>query len=378
MNKNTEQSFWISPAGLNIEVLYSPATKNPTDSENKAWYLGIYSQIVQLVTQQKQSKPKLKPPILFIHGSFHGAWCWAENFFTYFNDLGFDCFAHSLRGTSNTGLPPGDRVPSIRVESHLKDLLYVIKRIREEQPERPPPILIAHSFGGLYLMKLLEIPENRGNVSAAVFLCSVPPSGLSRMTLRFMQSSFMESLKIIWGFALKAATSDVGLCRRIFFDETVAQEDILRYMKNFLADSRVGLDVINLAPVLPSVRADPVTGQADWLEEISSERKEEDLDLDLSVTPSLSSELSSDTENSIDTEENITEKKNTFIPRLVVGAEKDFIVDAAGTQETATFLGVEPMFLADLPHDVMLVPRWREAAAVIADWLSSILSVNLD
>jgi hypothetical protein len=22
-----------------------------------------------------------KPPILFVHGSFHGAWCWEENFF---------------------------------------------------------------------------------------------------------------------------------------------------------------------------------------------------------------------------------------------------------------------------------------------------------
>ena len=40
------------------------------------------------------------------------------------------------------------------------------------------------------------------------------------------------------------------------------------------------------------------------------------------------------------------------IPVAVFGAGKDFIVDREGVEETATFLGVSPVFLPDLYHDV--------------------------
>jgi len=37
-------------------------------------------------------------PILFLHGAFAGAWCWAEQFMPYFAERGLDCYAVSLRG----------------------------------------------------------------------------------------------------------------------------------------------------------------------------------------------------------------------------------------------------------------------------------------
>ena len=30
--------------------------------------------------------------------SYHGAWCWRENFMPYFSAAGYDCYAVSLRG----------------------------------------------------------------------------------------------------------------------------------------------------------------------------------------------------------------------------------------------------------------------------------------
>ena len=38
------------------------------------------------------------PPLLFVHGSCHAAWCWDEHFLPYFADHGFDSYALSLRG----------------------------------------------------------------------------------------------------------------------------------------------------------------------------------------------------------------------------------------------------------------------------------------
>lgn len=37
-------------------------------------------------------------PIVFVHGSFHAAWCWAENWLPYFSRAGYDCYAVSLLG----------------------------------------------------------------------------------------------------------------------------------------------------------------------------------------------------------------------------------------------------------------------------------------
>ena len=37
-----------------------------------------------------------RPPLIFLHGSFHAAWCWRENYFEFFNNLGFDCYAVSV------------------------------------------------------------------------------------------------------------------------------------------------------------------------------------------------------------------------------------------------------------------------------------------
>lgn len=38
------------------------------------------------------------PPLVFVHGSYHAAWCWAEHWFPFFSASGFDCYALSLLG----------------------------------------------------------------------------------------------------------------------------------------------------------------------------------------------------------------------------------------------------------------------------------------
>ncbi|CAN1122578.1 hypothetical protein LINPERPRIM_LOCUS2801 [Linum perenne] len=38
------------------------------------------------------------PPLVFVHGSYHAAWCWAEHWLPFFSSSGFDCYAISLLG----------------------------------------------------------------------------------------------------------------------------------------------------------------------------------------------------------------------------------------------------------------------------------------
>ena len=61
------------------------------------------------------------------------------------------------------------------------------------------------------------------------------------------------------------------------------------------------------------------------------------------------------------------------LPRLVIGAEKDYIVDIAGVLETGQYLGVEPVFIPGLYHEVMLGPKWNLTAFAIGRWLDSVI-----
>ena len=41
-------------------------------------------------------------PLLFVHGAWHAAWCWDENFLGFFADKGYRAVALSLRNHGNS------------------------------------------------------------------------------------------------------------------------------------------------------------------------------------------------------------------------------------------------------------------------------------
>ena len=43
-----------------------------------------------------------KPVLVFLHGSFHASWCWAEYYMPFFAERGYECVAFSLQGTGGT------------------------------------------------------------------------------------------------------------------------------------------------------------------------------------------------------------------------------------------------------------------------------------
>lgn len=103
-------------------------------------------------------------------------------------------------------------------------------------------------------MKLLEEAEARRGVRTAAVLCSVPPSGNGPMTGRYLRSRPLDALTIVRGFVLKAAATNAQVCRALFFggEDEVSSQTLLSYMARFGADSRVGLDLRSLQPLLPA------------------------------------------------------------------------------------------------------------------------------
>ena len=139
----------------------------------------------------------------------------------------------------------------------------------------------------------------------------------------------------------------------MFFDQSVLEADIERYMARLRADSRVTLDLSSLINTLPSVTSMSSDGKATWLSTASTETTE-----------------SKDSKESKDT-------TTTNIPStMVIGAEKDFVVDREGVLETATYFGVKPEWVIDTYHDVMLGPKWTKSADLIAKWIDTLLPVT--
>lgn len=48
-----------------------------------------------------------RPPVVLVHGAWHGAWCWEKNFLDYFPARGWETHAFSFRGHGTAKIFPG-------------------------------------------------------------------------------------------------------------------------------------------------------------------------------------------------------------------------------------------------------------------------------
>ena len=263
-----------------------------------------------------------KPPLVFIHGSFHGAWCWVEAWMPFFAAAGFSCYAMSLRGTSST--PQLGDAKTVQLAEHVDDLTAFLESVVPAAPG--PPVLIGHSFGGMYAQKVCE--QQRLNIGALVLLCSVSPRGSTSTVLRYLFQKPKLAWEIVRAFVFKEAATDIDISRRVFFSDTTPSDAKVReYMRHFAADSVVGLDTRTAPQQFPAKTGAGADGRANraWLDALP--------------------------------------------PTLVVGARRDLVVDGAAVEETADFYESELLWV-DGPHDCMLDPAAQgpSAQAVLA-WL---------
>jgi pimeloyl-ACP methyl ester carboxylesterase len=163
-------------------------------------------------------------PLLFVHGAWHGAWCW-ENFLPYFAKHGYEVHAFSLRGHGNSEGREGIRWYS--TGNYLDDLSQVVNSLNT------PPILIGHSMGGYIVQKYLESK----NAPAGVLLASIPTVGIIGMLLRMLKRHPGSTLKALlllnpWYFV-----STPGLAKDYFFSDDYPEEKFQEYYARIQPES---------------------------------------------------------------------------------------------------------------------------------------------
>jgi pimeloyl-ACP methyl ester carboxylesterase len=85
-------------------------------------------------------------PLLFIHGMWHGAWCWDEFFLPFFAEHGYRAAALSLRGHAGSE----GHIRGSTIADYVADVEQVARTFETH------PVLIGHSMGGFITQKYLE------------------------------------------------------------------------------------------------------------------------------------------------------------------------------------------------------------------------------
>lgn len=297
----------------------APSPAAPSTAERTLHTLpdGMRLEFVRYPAASQASTSRSSPPLLFVHGSYHAAWCWEEHFQPFFAAAGFDTVAISLRGqggSDRTG-PQGELKVSGDLQSHADDLASVIASLPE------PPVLVAHSFGGLLVEKYCSQLDRPGRppIAGVALLCSVPPSGNKDIVVRITKKSLITSFKITWAFVAKSFAKSLDACRETFFSADIPEADLRRYQAQLAACSPVRL--LDLGALNKELPLPPLPAAAAGL------------------------------------------------PAFVAGGVDDLVVDPLAVAEAAAYFGVQPVMWDGMAHDCMLDTRWERAAVDLWDWL---------
>jgi pimeloyl-ACP methyl ester carboxylesterase len=156
-------------------------------------------------------------PLLFVHGAWHAAWCWHENFLGFFADKGYRALAVSLRGHGNSSTPKALRFCS--VAEYVDD----VESVASTLPTRP--VAIGHSMGGFVVQKYLESHE----APAGVLVASMPPRGAFGFTVRLTKRQPWGITKsIVTGNSLQCVNTP-ELAREFFFSSQTPESDVMRH-----------------------------------------------------------------------------------------------------------------------------------------------------
>jgi len=108
--------------------------------------------------------------IVFIHGGWVTPACW-DPFVSFFEEKGYNCLAPAWPGKDRP-VEAIRAVPSPLIGLGVGEIVDHYARIVRSLDE--PPILIGHSFGGLFVQLLLD----RGLGAAGIAIDSAPPKGV--------------------------------------------------------------------------------------------------------------------------------------------------------------------------------------------------------
>jgi pimeloyl-ACP methyl ester carboxylesterase len=245
------------------------------------------------------------PPILFLHGAFAGAWMWREIFMPYFARRGRASAAVSLRG--HGGSEGRAQLREARLSDYRDDVRRAIAKFDE------PPVIVAHSLGGLLAQMLIGREEMR----ALALLASLPPEGLMLESPRLALVEPDIWLEAVSGSVMQSKLPIGMAAHQVLFSEGLPREQVARYSAR-------------MTPEAPRALADAHLPHAVFSALLFG------------------------------------------IPTLVVGGTNDRLVTRSSSLRTALYHGAEHRTVDGLGHFLQLDIGAETVARHVLDWIDEI------
>lgn len=191
---------------------------------------------LEIISREPET-PKFEAPLLFVHGTGHGAWCWDEHFLPFFAARGFSAHAVSLRGHGKSDVK--GKLKWASISDYVDDVFQAASRLPAK------PVVIGHSLGGLVVLKYLE----KHPAPAAVLIAPSPSEGmfLSGLKIQLKNPWLMTKVMLKQDYAVMYGTPE--LAKKFLFSEDASLEKVAEYSARFGSESyRAALEMIYNLP----------------------------------------------------------------------------------------------------------------------------------
>jgi alpha-beta hydrolase superfamily lysophospholipase len=175
------------------------------------------------IVEVKGKSERTLPPLLFVHGAWHGAWCWSP-LMHYLAAKGFTSYALDLPGH---GTRESEGVVGLGIMDYVAEVESVIDELALTKP-----ILIGHSMGGIITQKFLE-----KNVARALVLIAPCPAmgGSLLLPIKYLRQPIAA---ITATFGRKTRIRNEKMCNRLFFNDITPEKLVAHYERLCLESSR--------------------------------------------------------------------------------------------------------------------------------------------
>ena len=257
------------------------------------------------------------PELLFVHGAWHGAWCWAR-IQAVCALAGFRSHAVNLRG--HGGSSGHDYLARIHLDEYVADVAHVARDLAA------PFVLLGHSMGGVITQRYLSLLEQGQDLpcpaGVVLLATALPPDMANALRSPSLTRHFRGPLGMLRTRLRMQVTGDMTafvsrpeLVRALFFTPDTPEQDVIDC---FIRLQNESVTVFREVQRFARVWQTPLRGAA---------------------------------------------------PILVLGGARDACFAPAVLRRLAAAYGATLHLFAGMGHDLMLDHGWEQVADAILEWV---------